>query len=50
MVAKCLYCKGDLDQERAPRCPLCNSRHHLTCWIEYGGCAQFGCQAGPKEG
>ncbi len=43
----CAYCKGELDNERSPRCPACGARHHLQCWDEYGGCSQFACVAGP---
>lgn len=48
-MAVCLYCRGALDEKRCPSCPNCHSRHHLECWDEYGGCSQFGCEAGPKE-
>lgn len=45
----CAYCKASLDEAKSPRCPLCSARHHLVCWEEYGGCAQFACGAGPQE-
>ena len=48
-VTVCAFCKGALDETRGPRCPLCSARHHLMCWEENGGCAQFACDAGHKE-
>lgn len=48
MIA-CLYCHGDVDETRGPRCPECSSAHHLDCWEENGGCSKYGCPAGPKE-
>ncbi|MTA48464.1 MAG: hypothetical protein F2565_00460 [Actinobacteria bacterium] len=47
MQTSCLYCKDKLDDSRCPRCADCGASHHLSCWKEYGGCAQFGCVSGP---
>ena len=47
MECVCAYCMKGLDQEGAPRCPTCESRHHLDCWRANGGCAVFGCPSGP---
>lgn len=47
MTGVCAYCLKGLDHDSAPRCPTCDSRHHLDCWRSNGGCAVFGCAAGP---
>jgi len=49
MMVSCLYCHGEIDETRGPRCPECYSGHHLDCWEENGGCSKYGCPAGPKE-
>src|SRR5690606_31007653 len=30
--------------DQAVSCPRCRSPHHLSCWIENGGCAKPGCR------
>jgi len=48
-VVRCGYCFGNLRANRAPECPSCGAAHHRDCWIENGGCVQFGCASGGSE-
>ena len=41
----CLYCQSFIKKkEDSIFCPECNSPHHIECWYENGGCAQYGCK------
>jgi tetratricopeptide (TPR) repeat protein len=41
----CLYCQSFIKKkEDLIFCPECGSPHHLECWYENGGCAQYGCK------
>ena len=46
---KCGYCFGAVDGLKSPRCWSCESSHHRDCWIENGGCVQFGCPGGVQD-
>lgn len=38
-VARCPYCRSDLDPAEAVACVTCLARHHADCWEEHGECA-----------
>jgi len=41
----CLYCQSYIKKkEDIIFCPECNSPHHIECWYENAGCAQYGCK------
>ncbi|MBX3472227.1 MAG: hypothetical protein KF878_35695 [Planctomycetes bacterium] len=44
---RCPFCHDGLGDEEATPCPGCRTPHHADCWSEGGGCAIFGCGAGP---
>lgn len=41
---KCPYCNTKFEEDDAVVfCKVCNMPHHLSCWVENGGCTTFGC-------
>jgi hypothetical protein len=43
----CPFCHDEIGSlEGAFRCPGCNTRHHMDCWQEHGGCSVFRCEKG----
>lgn len=48
-TASCPYCLSALDTPTTATCPGCSAKHHSDCWTANGGCAVFGCGAGPTS-
>lgn len=41
----CLACGSAVSSgQEALACPRCKGVHHLSCWMERGGCSKFGCR------
>ncbi|MGD1002397.1 MAG: RING finger protein [Candidatus Brocadiia bacterium] len=45
----CSICQSQIIMgERILKCPSCTLPFHKDCWIENGGCAQYGCKSAPQ--
>lgn len=41
----CLACESPISPgQEALACPRCRAPHHLSCWIDRGGCSRRGCR------
>lgn len=43
---RCPYCHDTLAAAASVACGRCQSRHHLACFVENGGCSIAGCRPG----
>jgi hypothetical protein len=47
MDSRCPVCDDPLGVSPAVACSRCDTQHHADCWKFTGGCATYGCDAGP---
>ena len=48
-MARCSICRFTIQpSEQAITCSECSAEYHQECWDEIGGCAAYGCVAGPS--